>query len=342
MRSKLVLLAVVLANGAGNALADQLVLEDGRVLSGTVSRSGSVYQLVNSNGTTTDFPKDKVDRWIDVTEVSPADAHAMMQELGDLVVPILTAPEPDQFQFLTESSSFASDRHVDSASAGGFASGGFRSRRRRIGVAINAGIRADRFSSVDSFDSESIATVRRDKGIDNVYIDEWARYSAPFAALEQNAQYQLLTDRRRNSDSLADFSRRPREAFEVTADALREALLSLEDCIDAARETQERIRAIPVQAVNEERDIQRLEIKLADARADLDYAPHSRRNERRVRNLENRLRKRISQIEIDAQRNARVIERKINDFARKRNLAITQLQAAQTLLARDAQQPMTP
>ncbi len=342
MKVKSLVLALVLMNGAVATFADQLILEDGRVLSGTVSRSRGVYQLVNSNGASTEFPKDDVDRWVDFSEVTPTDAIAMSEELTDLVMPILTAPEPDQFTFLTESSSFSSDREFDSESFGGFADGGFRSRRRRFGVAVNAGVRADRFSSRDSFDSDSSATVRRDKGIDNVYIDEWARYSAPFAALKENPRFQILTDRRRNSDSLADFSRRPREAFDDSADAMREALLSLRDCIDSATETQERIRAIPVQAVNDERDIQELEIKLADARADLDRAPFSKRLERRVHNLENRLRKRISKVELDARRNARVIERKINDFARKRRLAITQLQAAETLLVNDVHQLKAP
>ncbi|MEZ6082635.1 MAG: hypothetical protein R3E58_01455 [Phycisphaerae bacterium] len=55
-----------------------------------------------------------------------------------------------------------------------------------------------------------------------------------------------------------------------------------------------------------------------------------------MHNLEDRLRKRVSRIELDAQRNARVVERKINDFARKRQNAISQLQAVETLLNQDA------
>jgi hypothetical protein len=341
-------LALVLGAGQGAAFADQLLMEDGRVLSGTVSRSGSTYQLINSNGTATDYPKSDVERWVDVAEVSPADALGMIHELNDLAMPVLTALEPDQFSFLTESSSFSSDREFESESVGAFANGrlrlGQRGRRgqRGSGLAIAAGFDANRFSARESQDADTVDTVRRDKGIDNVFIDEWARYTALFAALEQDPRYRTLTDRRRNSDSLADFARRPSEDFESSAAALREALIGLRECFDAASETQKRIRAIPVQAVNDEEDVQDLEIRLATARNDLDNAPFSNRLERRVRNLENRLRKRVSRVELDAQRNARIVERKINDFARKRRKAISHLQAVETLLTEDAQQSMTP
>ena len=336
-------LALVLAASHGGAFADQLLMEHGRVLSGTVSRSGSTYRLINSNGTSIDYPKDEVNRWVDIAEVLPADALGMMHELNDLAMPLLTAQEPDQFSFLTESSSFSSDRAFESESVGGFANGRLRlGRPRRHSLTIAAGIEANRFSARESQDADTFETVRRDKGIDNVFIDDWARYTAPFAALEQDPRYRALTDRRRNSDSLADFARRPSEQFESTADALREALIGLRECLDAASETHDRIRAIPVQAVNDEEDVQDLEIKLAAARNDLDNAPFSKRLERRVRNLENRLRKRISRVELDTRRNSRVIERKINDFARKRRKAISQLQAVETLLTEDAQQPTVP
>ncbi len=336
---------MMLALGGGfvSARADQLLMEDGRVLKGTVSRSGSTYQLTNSNGMTTDYPKDEVNRWVDIAEVSPADALGMIRELNELAMPVLTAQEPDQFSFLTETSSFSSERSFDANSVGGFANGRLRlGRRRRNNLTIAAGIEANRFSSLDTQDADTVETVRRDKGIDNVFIDDWARYTALFAALEQDPRYRSLTDRRRNSDSLADYSRRPPEQFEDSADALRSALLCLHNCLSAAADTQERIRAIPVQAVNDEEDIQDLEIRLADARADLDRAPFSRRLERRVHNLEDRLRKRVSRVELDAQRNARVVERKINDFARKRQKAITQLEAVETLLNQDAQLTSAP
>jgi len=337
------MMTLVLGVGYGMARADQLLMEDGRILTGTVSRSGSSYQLVNSNGTATDYPKDEVDRWVDVAEVTPTDALAMIRELNDLAMPVLTAQEPDQFSFLTETSSFSSDRAFDSESSSGFANGRLRlGRRSGSNLTISAGIEADRFSARDSQDAETVDSVRRDKGIDNVFIDEWARYTALFAALEKDPRYLSLTDRRRNSDSLADYSRRPPEQFESSADALRNALASVRACLKAAGDTQERIRAIPVQAVNDEEDIQDLEIRLADARADLDRAPFSKRLERRVHNLEDRLRKRVSRIELDAQRNARVVERKINDFARKRQNAISQLQAVETLLNQDAQVAPTP
>ena len=74
------MMTLVLGVGYGMARADQLLMEDGRILTGTVSRSGSTHQLVNSNGTATDYPKDEVDRWVDVAEVTPTDALAMIRE----------------------------------------------------------------------------------------------------------------------------------------------------------------------------------------------------------------------------------------------------------------------
>ncbi len=342
MRIKCVVAVLGICASSQSLRADQLIMEDGRVLHGQVINSAGAYAFVDSNGTTTQYDKEDVKRWVDVAEVTPKQANAMLQELNELVLPILTADEPEQFSFVDESTTSSSDGAFDAQSSGGFANGSFVSFRRRGAFGINAGIEADRFSSRDSRQTEVVSTVRRDKGVDNVFVDEWARYTATFAALDANPQYRLLTNRRQNSDSLADFARRPPQDIKPTAQALRTALISLRDCIAAAEATQKRIRAIPIRAVNHEEDIQQLEIKLARAQSDLDAAPHSRRLERRVRVLENRLRKRVSRAELDAQRNARVVERKINDFARKRETTIAQLRAVEQLLTSAAVTPPAP
>ena len=342
MRIGLVVAFLGVSVWSQSLLADQLVMEDGRVLTGRVTNSVGAYSFVDSNGTVTQYDKSEVKRWIDVAEVTPEQAGAMIQELNDLVLPVLMANEPEQFAFLSESTTSSSDGAFDARSSGGFANGSFTSFRRRSAVRVGAGVHADRFSARDSRQDEVVSTVRRDKGVDNVFVDEWARYTALFAALEENPQYRLLTNGRQNSDSLADFARRPPQNLKPTAQALRTALISLRDCIAAAEVTQQRIRAIPIQAVNHEEDIQRLENKLARAQSQLDAAPHSRRLQRRVRVLENRLRKRVSRAELDAQRNARVAERKINDFARMRQTTLAQLRAVEQLLATNPSPTTTP
>ncbi len=59
--ARLIVLALVVASLSLEAWADQLILTDGRVFTGSVSVNGDTVTIVTSNATL-NFPRDEVDK----------------------------------------------------------------------------------------------------------------------------------------------------------------------------------------------------------------------------------------------------------------------------------------
>jgi hypothetical protein len=323
------MMAFLATTVARAAHADRLIMEDGTVHRGDVTRVDGGYALATSNGQRMAFDLDDVKRARYEARVTPEEAVAMVAELNGLALPLLEGPEPEQFVFINDVRTFNEQESFDAAA---FQFDASRSRSRvRPG---RRGFRRRSFSASASradraLTSIDFRTVERDKTADNVFADEWLRYVAEFEALANDPRYASLTDARRRSDSLGDFARRPPQGCAATASVVRSALIALDDCLELAEDTRKRVDALPRRVLAHNEDIRELENALALELDRLETTRHFRRQERRVQRAEDRLRRRIAERDSEIARSRRVAERKINDFARARAEARRQLLTAE-------------
>jgi len=315
-----------------SALADRLILNDGAVLHGAVARTHAGYALTTPDGRHATFDSAEVKRAAYESRVTPVEAAAMLNELRALVEPVLTAPEPDQFVQYRDIATYdeSSSAYGGSARFDAWRGATFRWNNYRFDGARSAS--ADAFDVQRDFSAIAVDTVERDKTADNVFADEWLRYAAMFDALAQDARYRALTDARRHAHALGDFSVRAPQDYAVSAQALRDALRALDNCLNLAEDTRRRVSALPLRALSHNEAIRDLENKLAYEEDRLRTARDYWRQKRRVQDVENRLRERIARRDTEIARARRVAERKINEFAHAREVSLQLLSAAQAHL----------
>ncbi|MCB9850509.1 MAG: hypothetical protein H6817_07360 [Phycisphaerales bacterium] len=326
------LMAMTAGLAAATAYGDKLIMEDGNVIMGAVSRTSSEYTVVQTNGTQFTFDKSDVKRAEYITRVSAEDAADMLAEFRELVMPVLDVQEPSPFISITDEQQFGATSTFDAASASVDVNRGFARDGRRRSFAFNRNRSASAFSAQSTFDSFATNSSRRDKATDDVFVDDWVRYTAIFEALGNDPRYRDLTNRRRHADSLGDFAFRAPDEHDALADAVRDALNAVDDCLDLAASTQKRVQALPLRALEHAEDIRELEDDLARERDRLRTAYDYYDQLRDVRRAEDRLRRRITKAETETERAQRVAERKINEFARAREIARQQIEAAEQQL----------
>lgn len=327
------MVAVVMLVAMPGARADRLMLADGGVIEGAVTRTRNTYAVVTSSGQQLTFDKADVKRAKYVSRVSLADAATMVAEFRELVMPVLDVREPDPFIRYTDEQTYGETSTYDAASARFDASRGFSRHGRHRSRFAERHRSASGFSSQSTIDGGMSTTVYRDKDTDDVFVDDWVRYTAMFEALGGDPRYRALTNRRRHADSLGDFAHRAPDQHDATGDAVRDALNAVDDCLDLAADTQRRVQALPLRELEHAEAIRKLEDNLEREQARLRTAYDYYDQLRDVRRAEDRLRRRLTRMETELERAERVAERKINEFARAREIARRQIIAAEQQLA---------
>lgn len=324
-------LAMVLTTAAC-ARADRLIMETGEVLHGDVERTEAGYELTSSDGRRAVYPHNEVRRAVYISRVTPDEAAEMMSALRALLEPVLTMPEPEQFIFFNDVTTFDDFEEFDAASARFRVDQNFSRFRNNRTRTFDRSFAAQAFAADRSRSATLQSTVERDKTADNVFADEWLRYVAPFEAVAADARYKALTDFRTHADSLGDFSRRAPEEYAEAAAAVRAALAAVDECLDLAVDTRMRISALPLRTLEHDEAIRKLELRLEREKDQLSTARDYRRQKLRVLDAEERLRKRIAQRDTELARARRIAERKINEFAGARELADRMLESAHSQL----------
>lgn len=192
-----------------SALADRLILNDGTILIGKVTKkkdkaSGErTYTIVTREGDTFAFPKSEVDKLIVESMLSDSQLFSLYDEWYGLVRPVLdnVAPEPSRF---------------------------LNSWRRYSGYCTHGG-GWDKPPHTDAF------------------VSEWAKYTAHFAAVEKSVDYKRLTSAKAGSESLRDFVNHPSESGVEMAEMIELALDGFKKCGDLASRSDKSLRLIPTQ-----------------------------------------------------------------------------------------------
>ncbi len=322
--------------------ADELILKNEQIIEGEAVLEGKIWTIITKDGETLTFDRSEVKRHIFESRVTPLEAVAMMKELVRLVEPVLFAPEPDQniwSRAITEHSGryryrsrthtvFLRDRIRVTSGQGQY-------EQARGGTARHSQSDAESHARTES-------KTLRDKGIDAVFVDEWARYIAYFERLEEDLLYEELTKRRKYSGSLAEFARWPPKGYEQQAEALKKALEAIDESIELAKTTQRLVRAIPIKQRKLEAAVTKAENRVARAKDRLESAAQNQKRYRSkdVGTAESSLRRARARLQNDFPKATRVAEQKINDFARRREVTIgAVVRAAEELGAVYTEQP---
>jgi len=335
-------MTVLLAAGLGTAAAasaDRLIMTNGVEVRGDVTRTSEAYIVTTPSGDDVAYDRDEVRRAEYVSRLTPDDAADQLAALRAMIEPVLDAPEPDQFIFLSDVVRFD-----DSASATGSSArfDATRSVRRTQFGRDRFGGRSfgtDAFRFDRNRSGTVVSTVERGQTSDDVFVDEWLRYVAPFTAVAQDPRYRALTDPRVHSDALGDFARRAPDRYDAASRAVRDALRALDRCLDLAADTRKRVAALPLLSLSDDEAIRDLELDLERERDRLVTARDYWRQKDRVNRAEDRLRERIVERDNDLIRARRIAERKINEFAHARELTRQLLRAAAAELDRAKSQP---
>ncbi len=323
-------------------LADELILKDGRVINGEAERENDIWTIVTKDGETKTFKKSEVKRHIFESRVSPLEAVAMMKEFVELVEPVLFAPEPQQniwSRAITEHAGRYSYRSRNSAV--------FRRDRARVKTGqyqfdhTQGGRVSNSRSDAISRERTESKTLR-DKGIDAVFVDDWARYVAYFERLDEDLLYEELTSRRKYSGSLAEFAIWPPKGYEQQAEALKKALDAVGESIEMAKTTQQLVQVIPINQRKLKEAVTKARTRVARAESKVDAADSNQKKYRQksLGKAEGALNRAIGKLENDTPKATRNAERKINDFARRREVAIgSVVRAAEEIGAVYSEQP---
>ena len=324
MRSRTVILSLWGAIVAAIPVAaDELTLKDGRVLQGQALREGKVWTIVTEDGETLTFSVEEVKRHIFESRVTPLEAARMMKELLELVTPVLGLPEPDQYVWLRDITEHSGSYSYQAESGTvvwkdrvKLKTGQYEFDRQQ--GAERSGFRS-KAESADRWESKTL----RDKGVDNVFVDQWARYVAYFERLSEDLRYEELTRRRKYSGSLAEFAVWPPGGYEKQAEAVKTALEAVAECIELAATTQRMVRAIPTKQRKLKDAIAKAENRAARARDKLKATPTNQKEyqKKRVRDAEDAVRGRVAKMNSEMPKATRNAELKINDFARRREVA---------------------
>ena len=290
-----VLMLAAIGLAATPAVADRLILEDGRVLRGEYARQGDVYTLVTEDGETLTFTKEQVKRAIYESRVTPGDAAVMLAEFIELVKPALSAPEPDEYIWSRQVTTTASesDRTASSASVGASDRVVIRGSRGTHESSVAAARREHESHSSSSGRIES-ETLRM-KGIDDVFVSEWVRYTDQFTRLLRNARYKELTNFRKRSGSLAEFANYPPEDHQAEANAVQQALRAMRQCINNAETSCRQVQLIPKRRDKFEADIRELKDKKASAEGKSSTGKDRKRQKKRARRAADDVNEQISE-----------------------------------------------
>ncbi len=306
------------------ALADELILKDGQVIEGEADREKDIWTIVTKDGETKTFNKSEVKRHIYESRVTPLEAASMMKQFVELVEPVLFAPEPQQYiwsRAITERSGGYSYRSRNSAV--------FRRDRARVRTGqfqfdYTQGGR-DSNARTDGASRETTESAElRDKGIDAVFVDEWARYIAYFERLDEDLLYEELTSRRKYSGSLAEFAMWPPKGYEQQSEALKKALDEIKESIQLAKTTQQLVQVIPIKQRKLQEAVTKAQSRVARAQSKVDIAAPNQRKHRlnSLAKAEGALRRALGNLQNDIPKATRNAERRINNFARRREVAI--------------------
>ncbi|MCP4594779.1 MAG: hypothetical protein GY842_28945 [bacterium] len=291
MRCSILLSICVLAAGATPGWGDRLILTGGGELSGEVTKTPEGYSIVTADGETQTFTKAEVKRFIYESRVDPIAAKQMLQEVSDLVRPVLAQGEPNQQAWIAYVIGYAH------------------------GYSYRGGV---------------ISLSHIDLG-DDRFVDAWVRYSAKFERLAENPRFQDLVSGRKGSGSLREFALHGPEDYKESRTALRLALNAVDACIKSALDTQRLIQSLPRQQHSHDSAIRKLADTARTARSRMgtatDELGRSRQKNRAV-TAEDNVRKRITKMQNVMQRLTQSADRKINDLARQREVAKGQLATA--------------
>jgi hypothetical protein len=331
---------------AGDAAADRLVLKDGRELRGDARREGDTWTIVTDTGETLTFSKSEVKRHHYASRVTPLQAAEMFREYAALVEQVLNAPVPEQYVWLREITEQAgSYRYAEDTGRVTYRERlNFRTGQFSGGTSGTASIRSIEGGEGSEHRTES--KTLRDKGIDNVFVEDWAHYVGKFESLAADLRYKELVRRGKYSGSLYDFAMWPPAGYEREGQAIKQALDSVQTAIELAVTTQNMVAALPTQHWRLQDEINRAYNDLEEARSRLRDADERHKDARRttVRERESRLRDKIAKMNRDIPRSSTNAERRINDLARQREItrgAIARASSAMGAVLSDVI-PMTP
>ena len=297
------LLILLLADAP--AQADKLVLEDGRTLSGKVSKQDDGYLLVSGDGQEEFFSEDEVKRYVFESRLTPQELLANFEELEQLVLPLFDIKEPDQYQWISSWHNYIST-YVDETGRI------HESHRQSTGKRTSG---------------------PRDRPVDSdEFMDEWARYTAKFRSVAENLKYKQLVSRRKECGSLREYGLYTPDGQEEVARALKLALESVEECLEMADTTAKLVSSIPVQQRNHARDVRRLEDDVSRAQDKARTAKNHEKARDRISEAEDRLRQRSSRMTSQMERLAQTADARINSFAQERILAKSHLATAREVI----------
>ncbi|HNO78631.1 MAG TPA: hypothetical protein PKN33_11275 [Phycisphaerae bacterium] len=309
---------------ASSIWADELILKDGQVIEGEAEREDDVWTIVTKDGETKTFDKSEVRRHVFESRVTPLEAAAKMKEFVELVEPTLFAPEPQQYIWSRAISEHAGRYSYRTKNASVFRRDRARVKNGQYQFDYTRGGNGSASKSESTVEERSESKVLRDKGIDAVFVDEWARYIAYFERLEEDLLYEELTSRRKYSGSLAEFAMWPPKGYEQQAEAVKRALDAMDDSIELAKTTHQLVQAIPINHRKLKEAVTKAKSRVARAESKVDAADQSQKKYRKndLTKAKGALSRAEGKLENDIPKASRVAEKKINDFARRREVAI--------------------
>lgn len=205
----LISVAVIVFVLCSSSFADRLILNDGTILIGKVTKkkdkaSGErTFTIVTREGDTLAFPKSEVDKLIVESMLSDSQLLSLYSEWYGLVRPVLDITAPEQSGFLS-------------------------SWRRYCGHCTHHG-GWDKSPHTDAF------------------VSGWAKYTASYTAVVKGVDYKRLTNPKSGSDSLRDFVKHPPESRVEMAEMIELALAGFKECADLASRSDKSLRHIPTQ-----------------------------------------------------------------------------------------------
>ena len=200
-----------------SAGADKLILKDGTVYSGTVSREKDTYSIQTDDGQDLSFPKGEVRKWRRESKLNDEEVRDKYEELYEVIMKALERAEPRQREFARRSYT----RHHSERFGRGFSE-------------TSSGN-----SVVDGVERESV-------GSDD-FKDKWVRYAVAYEAASKNPIYRKHTANRGKligSDSLREYAIYPPEGREELGESLKAAIEGFEKCIKLAKNTTGRLRGL--------------------------------------------------------------------------------------------------
>lgn len=307
---------------AGVTLGDTLIFEDGRELEGQARRDGDKWIIVTEDGETLVFPREEIKRHLYVSRVSPVEAAEMFREFRALVEPALNAPVPLQHMWLRDITDHSTSFRYEEGKGRVVYNARRQLQSGQFTVEQGGRVSSQGIQGGGSSNTHVESKTLRDKGIDAVFVDEWALYVANYDRLAEDLRYKGLIKRAKYSGSLYDFAMWPPDELEEQADAMKQALDSVAACVEYAETTNRLLSALPIRQVKLHDRIMRAQNAVERAKSLVDDADPDERDKRkeRLRDKERQLRDRIADMNHDIPLLTRNAERKISDFTRQREV----------------------